>query len=326
MVSNVEVAVMVKELQNIIGNRVDNIYQDDEGLILQAHASGKGKLLIRINSHGAWQTVHKNDETTITGFCGQLRKYLRGKKIVSIKQENSERLIVFTIGKETLKLIVQLFGTTNVLLCDNMEILLGCSAEQQEGLYGKKIVRPVVHDLSMLTAEELEKPVENIFKTLIQLGLGKLYSTEACIRAKIDLESKKLSAKEAEQLLPIVLQLFTEPIKARIVRDGKRIIALPFFFQSLKEFPQEEKESFNQALDAVYAPTEQALQKARSGYEGQLRKLAGSIEKQEQLIMAHEKDMVSEQRKGELIYEHYPKLKKLLENFAIARKDHSFAE
>ncbi len=326
MVSSVDVAFMVKELQSNIGNRVDNVYQDDEGLILQVHESGKGKIIIRINKNGVWQTIHKNEETTLTGFCSQLRKHLRGKKIVSVKQEGSERLIMITIGKEALQLSIQFFGTANVLLCNNEGIVLGCSTEQQEELYGKKIIQPQVRDLHELAAKEFRKPIENIFKTLVQLGLGKLYSAEACVRAKIDLNNTSLNAKEAEQLLKTVLQLFNEPISSRVVRDGIKLIALPFFFQSLKEFPQEEKAAFSQALDTVYAPTEQALQKARLTYEGQLHKLASSIEKQEKLIVQHEQDMKTEQRKGEVIYEHYPELKKLLENFAIARKDHSFLE
>ncbi len=326
MVSSIDVAFMVKELQTGIGSRVDNVYEDSQGILVQLHASGKGKTLLRLSQHGVWMTNNKAQETTLTGFCGLLRKNLRGKKIISIQQQGSERVVTLTIGKESLQLLVQLFGIPNILLCNAQEEVFGFAREQKGLEQGKKFTLPAVHDVRTVGVEEFKKPTESFLKTLTQLGLGARYAQEVITRTQITSESKTLTKKQAEQVITIIKELFAQPIHASIVTDCNTRFAVPFECVSLKSYAHEGKNSFSEALDVVYAPTEQAVQKARKAYDSQLRKLSSSREKQESLIITHEHDAVNEQRKGEVIYEHYPDIKKMLDQFKEARKTHSLKE
>ena len=91
---------------------------------------------------------------------------------------------------------------------------------------------------------------------------------------------------------------------------------------------EKEYESFNKALDDVL--TEKVVKEAQETFvkEKQTKedKTNLIIKKQEERLKALEKSITENQRKGELIYEHYNEIKELLNNINLDRKKMSWEE
>ena len=62
-----ELKYLVKELQVLVGSRVDTIYQPDE-FYVQVHKAGTGKMLLRIEKNALWITQKKPEMPSIYVF------------------------------------------------------------------------------------------------------------------------------------------------------------------------------------------------------------------------------------------------------------------
>ena len=76
-ITALDLKYLVKELQTIVGSRVDTIYQPDE-TYLQLHKSNLGKFLLRVERNALWITNKKPMMPEVRNFCQFLRKQLEG--------------------------------------------------------------------------------------------------------------------------------------------------------------------------------------------------------------------------------------------------------
>ena len=106
--SSVDIAVIVEELQDLLGAKVEKVYQRDQEIILRLHAHLEGK---RLEAYGssvdlvleAGRRIHLTKyrmemPKTPTSFAMLLRKHLKGGRIRSIKQRDFDRIVEICVA------------------------------------------------------------------------------------------------------------------------------------------------------------------------------------------------------------------------------------
>lgn len=128
---------IVKEMQNIIGSKIDKIYEPDKNtIILGLYLNGKNYALnICIDSHNCRMnlTTHQKVNPLVApNFCMLLRKHLIGGRIVDFSMLGLERLVeikIETINEfnevEIKKLLVEIMGKhSNIILVNQEEKII----------------------------------------------------------------------------------------------------------------------------------------------------------------------------------------------------------
>ncbi len=304
-----ELHFLVKELQDIIGARVDKIYEPD-GFLLQIHKSGAGKIFLRI-ANAIWLAKDKPEAPEkFSALCSSMRRFLEGKKITKIEQLGSERIVqmTFETQKETFYLFIELFQNGNVILTDASRKILGAREERawkdREIRRGLNYVAPPARK----NIFELEK-VPSDEKELASLGFGKLLVREIIARGG--------DFKAYQSLLK-------EKPSPREYPDGE---LSPIKLWQFKEEGHQYK-SFSELIDAKlpHAMQSQKISGAQKAFAAKKAKLMEVISMQSKNITAMEKEAIDVQRKGELIYEHYQELKDILEELNKAKAKFSLQE
>ncbi|MBW2969935.1 NFACT family protein, partial [Candidatus Woesearchaeota archaeon] len=293
-----ELHFLIEELQELIGGRIDNIYQPN-GLILQIHKSGKGKQLLQITDKAMFLAKEKPETEKPTALCSTLRKYLKGKKITEIKQINSERIAKITLQtqKEKFHLFIELFSNGNMVLTDENQKIL--AAKEERAWKDREIRRGKTYQLppqKQNLFELTEVPKEE--KELASAGFGKLLAKEIIARGSYR-------------------ELLKEKKNPRIYSDGEMS---PIKLEQYKETGKTYK-TFSEILDKYLTKNLQTKkeEKASRAYEQKRAKMQEIIDVQTKTKEEQEKKAIEQQRKGELIYEHYQELKEILEEINKAK-------
>ena len=199
-ISSVELAALIKELQFVERGKVSQIYhQDKKELLLQLHAIGQGKQLLKIVPGKFLCLTHeKHPPLRPTGFCMQLRKYISNASIKKLYQQGSERIVVFELEKkEKFYLIIELFSKGNIILTDKNFVIIGTLERQiwkdRSVVAKEKYVFPTPGvDWKKLTSVELGKVLKksdkkNLATSLAtKVGLGGVFAEEVCARSGVD--------------------------------------------------------------------------------------------------------------------------------------------
>ncbi len=313
-ISSVELAALIKELQFVERGKVSQIYhQDKKELLLQLHAIGQGKQLLKIVPGKFLCLTHeKHPPLRPTGFCMQLRKYISNASIKKLYQQGSERIVVFELEKkEKFYLIIELFSKGNIILTDKNFVIIGTLERQiwkdRSVVAKEKYVFPTPGvDWKKLTSVELGKVLKksdkkNLATSLAtKVGLGGVFAEEVCARSEVD--GKLLPYEgDAAKLLKGIKSVMNEDVKGYIYD----VEITPFRLNG-KEVKQE-VETYNEAVNTIKAFVKS------SPYEKKIAALCKIIEGQEDNMAAMEQDIKDNTAKGDLIYEKYEDLRKLVE-------------
>ena len=73
-ISALDLYYLEKELQEIVGGRIDKIYQEKRSFLITMHVRGKGKFMLKINPNNLYLTEDKEEfPSTPPGYCTLLR-------------------------------------------------------------------------------------------------------------------------------------------------------------------------------------------------------------------------------------------------------------
>ncbi len=326
--TSLDLYFLTKELQTLVGSRVDKIYQPD-GFLLQLHKTGLGKVLLRIEKNAVWMTATKNEPPeTPSGLCGLLRKYLEGKKLVSLEQVNGERILklTFKTTTDTFFLYVELFSNGNIILSDGEGIV---KAAQEERAWKDRAIKrglpyklpPAKKNFTTLTVADLDT-AEPIGKHLATLGLGKAYAEEICSRTKTNPTAAKLPVNERQKLVDSFHTLLNEKIAPHAYSDGE---ITPFTLHGKEGTTYE---TFSLAIDSNLSKSNALLklEKARAKYDKEKERIQNAIDLQKKGLIRVEEDAAKHQRIGETIYEHYQEIRILLDELNTAKKKYSLQD
>ncbi|MFH1915963.1 MAG: NFACT family protein [Nanoarchaeota archaeon] len=341
-ITSLDLYYLVKEFQVLIGGKIEKIFQgkdDKKDLLFRFHIPSTGKKMLRFKLPSlVYLTETKEDyPENPPGFCMFLRKYLGGARLKAIRQEGFERVLVLTFEKYTAgkpviyHLIIELFSRGNMALCDN-EMKIKNPLENQHWT-GREIRThqqylfpptqantPALQENDIITLIK-NSDKESIVKTLaIDTSLGGEYAEEALARAKVTKDKKQsvLTGKEQKQIAQAVLGLFHEHINAQTA--GNTIA--PFVL--ITKEAQKSHSSFSEALDEHF--TKSPEHKEVEAHKEKVAKIDIIIKEQEQKIAGFATSAEENQRKGELIYEHYTEIKEILSTINEARKKYSWKE
>ncbi len=331
-ISSFELTALINELQFLVKGKIPHLYhQEGQELLLQFHVPNKGKQLLKIIP-GKWLCLTSLKESSIrpSGFSMLLRKYLDNAFVKSITQKDSERIIIFELEKkEKFILIIELFSKGNIILTDENLIIIGVLEKQE---WKDRSVKPGEKYLFPTSAVNWKTIPEKEFITILQksdkknlattlatdIGLGGVYAEEVCTRAGIDKNQlpTNVSISECKKVYASLQQMISLLKKQQGFIYAEQITPFPLSNCT----PLKQTETYNEAIDALIP-----FQKA-SPYEKKIKSMEYMIGEQEAAIIKQEELIIQNTKKGELIYEKYQPIKKLLEIVTEMKKTKKWDE
>lgn len=303
-ISGVDLYFLTKEFQDLIGGKIDKIYQiDKKEFLFNFHVTGKGKKSLRINVPNFIFLTEKKLKTPEQppGYCMFLRKRLKMARINEISQIGLERIlkIVFDTKDEKYILFIELFSKGNMILTDeNLKIIQPLERQtwkDREVLAKRDYMLPSgkenplnldIEKLKMLLNETKRDKLVTFFA--IELGFGGKYAEEVCDLAGIDKNSNPKEIKKYENIIKAINKLFDKTV------------------------------SISSKMD-VDIPAELAKEEIKSSKKED--KLKEIIRNQNLHIKNLEKDIEKYNKVGELVYSNYQYIEKILTQFNEARKE-----
>lgn len=204
--SGLDFIAVTRELQVLVGSRIDKIYQPERNeIVISTSSKESGKMRLHVGLSGwIWiSTTQADMPPTPSSFAMQLRKHLSNAVINGVSQHGLDRIIEISMKKqEELRLILEIFGDGNVVLVSEEKIVTALRARKWKHREIKPNVQyshpPTVFDPRSVSEDRLIDLIRtskaDIVRTLAtRLNLGGGYAEEVCLRASID---KGMSAKD----------------------------------------------------------------------------------------------------------------------------------
>ena len=356
--SNVDIAVIVEELQEILGARVDKIYQIGDEIWLKLYAqldslsddfggSGAVDLVIERGCRIHLTRYKREAPKTPSSFAMFLRKYLSGGRITSIKQMDFDRIVEICVERsgERRFLISELLPRGNVLLADDegkiMRVIRRETFATRDLKSGVKYERPpskwnpiaaTDEDLRRFFYEDASARRDVVRVLAVEMGLGGLYAEEICARAGVSKKKRvdELSDDEINAIYDAMSEIFA-PIKEHdlskvrahiVLKNGDAVDVLPFPLKKYENCDKEFFSTFNSAVDEYFAriADKRMREKTDELVSERVTRLERVLKEQNDAL---ERFMLEEKelrRKAETIYERYDDVERALQEARAAGK------
>lgn len=271
---------VVRELKELEGARLKNIYQIDNIFLFVFHKFGQEKqvLLIEPEVRAHLTRFERSKPKSPPNFCLALRRHLRGAKVVQFFQPNFDRIIGMRLerGGEILKIVAELFKRGNlVIVREDGTILMGLYYRKMRDrniLPGKPFKYPPLagRDIFSLTSEDLKELLEkselDVVRTLANtLNIGGTYAEELIQHANIvkDQLATTLTEKNLGDLWvalnTLISKLKAEPpdlVPTLVYRNSQLIDVTPFplerYAHSIPPSKSQTRATMNEALDDFF--------------------------------------------------------------------------
>lgn len=312
--TSVEVYFMVKELQDLLDAKIDQVYGDENETLFSIHKSDFGKRFLKVKDEVLYVIKEKDFQNeTPSQFCTILRKQIVNSKIKSISQIESERIIDFELcfKNETLHLIIELFGGGNVLLLKQGII---AAVKSQKKVTARTIAPKEKYEYPKqnynfikITKKELETLLsnsnrENIVKTLaLDLFLGGIYAEEVLAIAKTDKNSKS-NKVNSEAIYGALKTLLSKELKPNKTNE----LLFPIDMTSVSG-EKKQYDSFSLAIFQNERADSNCKQKqeTKSIFDKKIQKLNSIIETQKKQLEKTTKESITNKEKGDIIFKNY---------------------
>ncbi len=307
---NLTLTCLLQELKPLLKesyiNKLQELDSDKFKLKLRTKQGTKNLLLF---PEAVFFSDYKIDARKQTsGFGAFLRKRIEGKKISSIEQHNSDRIVVFEL--QDYFLIVEFFANKNIILTDkSLEIISALKKEEKRKIEKKQIyVFPESGKLNpkgMSFKEFTEKFKKNLKKennafssVMGSIEIPSILAEEVFFKLK--LKKEKITEKEIKKVFDEIkkMYLLKEPNPIEI-QKGKEKLILPLKLALVKDF--KEKDSVNSFLDEFYSK-EFFKQRIPEKKPKKLIALQNSFEQQLTHRKKLEKEIEEYRKKAETIY------------------------
>jgi len=350
--SNIDIRLILPELREVgEGAFIKNVYQYDNIFVLKLYKSGGGttQLLIEPGRRIHLTEYNRKAPRQPPHFCTVLRKYLREKRIISIKQHDLDRIVIIEVGddNESYKLVAELFGTGNMLLLDPKDTIF--IAMHYKRMRDRNIVPKELYEFPPLRGEDLFNIDSQLFENMLtdskanvvrtlasRLNLDSLSCEEICALSSVSSkmmvpDMDKLSFKDLENGLNEFIQHLKAGVSVPNIvlsdepsddEDDLGYIAfLPFKFKLYQELPMQTFSSFSEAIDDFFGVSDSELEdeQVQDTLSGEQKRLQRIVDKQNEGI----ENLVSKAEKmrtaGELIYSYFTLIQEVLETVTKAR-------
>ena len=331
-ISSLELTALINELQFLKKGKISQIYhQEKKELLFQLHAPGKGKKLLKIVS-GKFLCLTNTKDVPLrpSGFCMQLRKYLSNAFIKDLYQKNSERIIVFELEKQMkFFMIIELFSKGNLILTDEHKTIITALERQ---IWKDRVIKPGEKYIFPKPGENWKILTENKLSSILkksdkknlatslatEVSLGGVYAEELCKISNVDKNKlpKEVSSKEVTSMikeLKNILKLIQNP---HGFVYSEQITPFRLSDQKLLKTTR----TYNEAINTLNPFN------IISPYEKRIKTLERTIDGQKESITKLQQKIELNKQKGELIYEKYTPLQKLLDIVKELKKSKDWKE
>ena len=329
--SGLDLIAVTKELQAVVGSRIDKVYQPKKGeLEISISTKGEGKSRLRVRLSGwVWLGKPKGEmPASPSSFASQLRKNISNARITAVSQHGCDRIIELSLQKENeVRLAFELFGDGNVILYSDEGIiaLLRRKKMKHRELKPKEAYQypPEAFDPRSSGKEGFQRVIAassaDMVRTLAtKANLGGDYAEEICSRAGI---SKEMRASEADDALvgriwkevaDLVRRLEGEGDPRIYFMDGAPIDVCPIELSSHAAEESKPFESFSDAIEEYIPrlPEEEPDEKAESG---EMARLQRTLASQKEALLRLRPDIEAAQRTADLIFEKYAQVEGAIE-------------
>ncbi len=349
--SNTDIMLVLPEVRKASeGAFIKNIYSHGQVFVLKLYqpSVGNSQLLIEPGRRIHLTEFQRVAPKTPSKFVTVLRKYLRDKRVISLKQHDLDRIVVLEVGDDSgaHKLVAELFGDGNLILLDPDDRIF--VAQHYKRMRDRDLVPKAKYDLppprgldvlaldNYSLQDVMSDSKANVVRTLAsRLNLDALSCEEICALAGV---SSKAMASDLDQKmladLRTGLQQYADRLKAGVkgpclVLEGpdeeetepSPIAFLPFEFQFYRGQPVRGFDTFSQAIDRFFGVTES--EKPEEETSGALAKekerLQTIIDKQQESVSTLRTKAEELRVSGELIYAHLQTVQEVLETITRAR-------
>jgi predicted ribosome quality control (RQC) complex YloA/Tae2 family protein len=350
--SNMDIRLMLDEIREAAeGAFIKNVYQYGDVFVLKLYkpAGGTTQLLIE-PGHRVHLTEYRRAAPRVPSkYCTVLRKYLRDRRIHSMKQHELDRIVVFEVGDEesSHKLVAELFGSGNILLLDPADTIFVArryrKMRDRDVMPKAKYEFPPPRGIDLLSLKQdaldsiLADSNANVVRTLAsRLNLDSLSCEEICALAGVK-PTTKVPELDGQAIndLKMGIHQFIEKLKIgvkepRIVIDDnlededvviEPTAFLPFEFEVYRGLHNKTFDTFSQAIDDYFgvSDVEQEDEVELSALVKEKQRLQKIIDKQEESISRLVEKSEKLQNKGELIYANFQVVQDVLETVTKAR-------
>ena len=345
--SNIDIFAIVKDLQGLIGYRVDNLYLDISDRFFLFKLKGKGAfknpfLLIepgmRIHITEFKHAVPERPSDKMLA----LRGHLKGTILENIKQVDFDRVVELELsGKHQYHVYIELFGNRPnfVVVGDGNRVIYASwykKMRHRDILPGKEFQLPPSRGKSILemSTTDLEKIVtlienqdEQIVKVLARnFGGGGTLMEELLARAIIPKEKicSGIQGNDLENLTSMIkeITLELEELVPNVSLDSKEI---PISFQPImfKSNPSKVRkfETFSGALDFFYASDSPVSSPGLNRFQQKKTQLEKVMKAQEETLRKYEIQQKQYKEIGDKIYLQFDTISELLSTILNARKN-----
>lgn len=331
--TSLDLRFMVKELRDVLTEGVfRKIYQygnRSREFLMEIFVPGSGSYWLYIDSGKLFLTrFRKTSPQEPPMFCMFLRKHIMGKRIKTVRQYEFDRIA--EIHTEENILIIEMFGTGNIILCDSSyNIIMPLEVQRWKTReikpktrykYPPRMSNPMAIDFDSFRIElsHSEKPVSAYLAS--NMGFGSDYAAEICSRADVDPKTRSDSISMGQALRIHKVFESLESMKPEpIIYEG---FVSPFPLMVMEGKSQRPAENLSYAFDDFFSAREVETKKEEAVME--VRKDVGRAErivKQQQDGMEKWKKIEQESKEtGDLIYRNYSTVQSALEGIRRGRE------
>jgi predicted ribosome quality control (RQC) complex YloA/Tae2 family protein len=343
-VSNFDIAILLSEIgHSVIGAWINNIYQIKDFFLFKLNTkSGDKTLLVEPGARIHITKYQRSMPKTPTNFCSALRKHVRNGHIENIVQHDLDRVVVITIitHLRKLKLIIELFGEGNLILCDVEDKIIMAKhyrVMRDRSIKPKDVfVPPPPRGIDLVSSSEseissiLDTSSAGLVETLAsKLNIDPLYAEEICAVSEVDKSRKSRELNEEERArvvraIQLTLgRLMNGPYEPQIVLDtsGKLVATAPFHLKILEGLPTEKKDSYNDAVDEFFSAAEARVVGSKEAGENKKEtEIRNMINEQRKKISESEELVRRNKQSADLIYSNMINVEGILTVIRSARK------
>ena len=317
--SGIDIHFLVKELKEIEGGKIEKIYQWKNDFIIRIYKQGS-KYNLRINLPHLMYLTEKDYQGPRhpPEYCMFLRKYIQKGRIKNVTQKDLDRVVIIEVESRegTFFLVTELLSPGNVSLCDESYEVIHPLEKQvfsNREIKSKKTYEFPPARLNPLEAhlddinEALDDDEKIVSELAVKLGLGGDYSEEVLYRLDIDKE-KQVKDVDLQRVFDEIQALLTQDIEPYLSKQGIHPIRME------THDVKQEYETYTQALDDNTILLEDDTQEEKkTKQKGRNEKLKTIIDAQQKQVESLKQKIQKNQRKAEVLYEHYQKFSHLID-------------
>ncbi|MDE1762215.1 MAG: NFACT family protein [Candidatus Micrarchaeota archaeon] len=325
-IASIELHAILKELQPLTGMYLKKFY-DLGGSFRMLFTSSSASSMLYIRLLQAINLTEIAEEVdNPTNFATAIRKRIAGKKLTSISQHYSDRIVVMEFGEERFRLIIEMFGKGNLILTDSeYTILLAYEIVKQKNRTitpheryqfpeGKKFsIDDITEQRISEVLDGASADEDRIIKYLSSnLDIGPIYLENILTKVNIDPKSK------SSQLIskPALIRSFTDFLSAAKTpspviysKDGKYV---DYSIVPISKYEILEKKSLptvSKMLEEFYLGARTSLQRDQK----EIEEINSNIQRQKELLEEEMKAEKEDAEAGHKIFANMQSINQIIE-------------